>query len=82
MLWEVEYKRYKNTCMNGEEIQKKLESLEQKIDTIQEDVHRIYRHQVIRSIITIILFLLPLIAIGLSIPFLLDFLTLYGKLLP
>ncbi len=68
--------------MNEEEIQKRLESLEQKIDSIQENVGRIYRHQVIRSVLTVILFLLPLIAIGLSIPFLLDFLTFYEELLP
>jgi tetrahydromethanopterin S-methyltransferase subunit G len=68
--------------MNEEEIQKRLESLEQKIDSIQGNVGRIYRHQVIRSVLTVILFLLPLIAIGLSIPFLLDFLTFYEKLLP
>ena len=68
--------------MNEEELQKRLESLEQKIDSIQENVHRIYRHQVIRSVIAIALFLLPLIAIGLSIPFLLDLLTFYEEILP
>jgi|GEM_PF-7120132 len=68
--------------MNEQEFEEKLESIEKKIDSIEEKVSKIRRNQMIRSALTILFFVLPLIALLFSVPFLIDALTAYGDLLP
>jgi len=67
--------------MNEQELIQKLESIEKKIDKIDERTSVIRKTQVARFVIAIILFFLPLIAIIFSIPFLLDYLQLYQDVL-
>ncbi|QQS61372.1 MAG: hypothetical protein IPN70_00345 [Candidatus Moraniibacteriota bacterium] len=63
--------------MNEEELTQKLDAIEKKIDIIEQEVHKVRKHLMTRFIISLILFVLPIIAIAFSVPFLLDFISSY-----
>jgi hypothetical protein len=67
--------------MNENEIKQVLDRLEGKIDTIGESVRKIRRQLLFRAILSFVLFVLPIIAIVFSIPFLMDVLRTYEDLL-
>ena len=68
--------------MDEQEYIQKLKNIEEKVNEIDERTKEIRKTQVIRFVIALILFFLPLIAIIFSIPFLMDILETYGGYLP
>jgi len=67
--------------MNEQELDRRLASLEEKVDAIGEGVKKIRRQLIVRAVISFLLFVLPIVAILFSIPFLLDAFEVYSDLL-
>lgn len=68
--------------MNEQELIQKIKKIENTMDEIDERTRKIRRTQIIRFVIAIVLFFLPLVAIIFSIPFLLEYLQLYQNVIP
>jgi len=58
-----------------QDILDRFESQDKKLDDIQRTVSRIYKQLFWKSVISTILFLLPLIGIAISIPWLINIIT-------
>ena len=62
-----------------QDILDRFESQDKKLDAIQHTVNRIYKQLFWKSVINTILFLLPLIGIAISVPWLINILSSVPK---
>ena len=63
--------------MEEKDLIEKMETIEKKLDQIEEEVHKVRKHLMMRFIISTALFVLPIIALLFSIPLLLNFFESY-----
>lgn len=67
----------KEKHMEEKDLIEKMETIEKKLDQIEEEVHKVRKHLMMRFIISTALFVLPIIALLFSIPLLLNFFESY-----